>query len=486
MNIKVYVAVFLGGFFYCPLLAQNLIYQPSNPQITRENWLDIGLQQWNTDQRKKGFFKCDSLYLVSHKDSLGAMVSATPVFTFWAGKEIGQDGWKHQNSRGLLITGGYKRFSCFAMIMENQAFLPKYQTLFIESHGEFYPGSNAYTQQNGMVPGGGRTKPFKTSGFDYAYSQGSMQWEISKRISLIGGNGNLRLGDGFRSLFWSNHNQVPLIGGSIKINPHLQYLFMKGRLFDLIRKPKYANVESPYYKKGYSMNALIYSHKKYSAGVVYQTIWEGGDSIRERPVSSWYWIPLPGLDGLAKNRVSLPQWGVVGRIEPIPNFVIYGEGFLRGFEKKALSYQLGINFQPILTTSLTLRLNMAFLRVGDSFYGENYALSFTSNNLPLGSLMGNGTRELLFAGRLGYKRLYVDLILQYYTASAGKNILFKEAFSPENQVVHGVVEMGFMVNPAAQCVIFSLCDLRYGKIMSKTMLFTFGVKTALFPNHHVY
>jgi hypothetical protein len=261
---------------------------------------------------------------------------------------------------------------------------------------------------------------------------------------------------------------------------------MKGRLFDLIRKPKYANVESPYYKKGYSMNALIYSRKKYSAGIVYQTIWEGGDSIQERPISSWYWIPLPGLDGLAKTRVSLPQWGVVGRIEPITNFVIYGEGFLRGFEKKALSYQLGVNFQPILKHSLTLRLNMAFLRVGDSFYGENYALSFTNNNLPLGSLMGNGTRELLLTGRLGYKRLYVDLILQYYTASAGKNILFKETFSPENQVAHAVVEMGFMVNPAAQCVVFSLCDLRYGNIMSKTTLFTFGVKTALFPNHHVY
>jgi len=131
VKIRVYVALFLSLFSW-PLLGQNLVYQPNNLQKTSKSWLDLGLQQWNTSQKKKGFFKYDSLYLLSYKDSLNAMVSATPIFTFWAGKEIGQDGWKHQNSRGLLITGGYKRFSCFAMIMENQAFLAKYQTFFIK------------------------------------------------------------------------------------------------------------------------------------------------------------------------------------------------------------------------------------------------------------------------------------------------------------------------------------------------------------------
>ncbi len=485
MKTQGYLLVLIGLFSF-RISGQVLVFQQQEPQINAENWIDMGLRNWKNPQHRKGFFKYDSLYLLSYRDSLGATISASPIFNLWAGTEQGNSGLKYQNSRGLLVTAGHKRFSCYVMLMENQAFLPDYQTQFIKTHGEFYPGPIDYNQQNGMVPGGGRTKPFKNNGFDYAFSQGGLKWGLSKRITVFGGNGNIRIGEGLRSLFWSNHNQALLIGTTINITPHLQYILTKGRLYDLIRKPKYANVESPYYIKGYSMNALIYSLKKLRAGIVYQTIWEGGDSLRERSLSPWFWSPIGGVDRLAKTRVSLPQWGFVGHYIPVSNLLIYGEAFSRGLKKSSMSFQAGVGYSPKLNGPFALNVNLAFIHVGSCFYGDNYSLSFTTNNLPLGSILGNGTQEILFSGKLNYRRLYLDLLMQYYTTESPKNVLFRPTYTAEEEVIHAMGEFGFLVNPITQCTLFALCDLRQGSYSLQTLVFSLGIKTAIFPNRHVY
>ena len=485
MKTQGYLLVLIGLFSF-GVSGQVLVFQQQEPQINLENWIDMGFRHWKNPQHRKGFFKYDSLYLLSYRDSLGATISATPIFNLWAGTEQGNGGLKYQNSRGLLVTAGHKGFSCYAMIMENQAFLPDYQTQFIKSHGEFYPGTNAYNQQNGMVPGGGRTKPFKNNGLDYAFSQGGLKWGLSKQITVFGGNGNLRIGEGLRSLFWSNHNQALLLGTTVNITPHLQYIFTKGRLFDLIRKPKYANVESPYYKKGYSMNALVYSLKNLRVGVVYQTIWEGGDSLRERSLSPWFWSPIAGFDRFAKNRVSLPQWGLVGHYKPISNIVFYGEAFFRGVQKTSMSYQAGVNYASNLKGLFAFNVNLAFVHVGSCFYGDNYSLSFTTNNLPLGSLIGNGTQEILLSTKLTYRRLYLDVLMQYYTSYPSKNVLFRPTYTAEEEVIHSMGEFGFLVNPITQCTLFALCDFRQGSSSLQTLIFSLGIKTDIFPNRHVY
>lgn len=465
---------------------QILVYQQPKDRINLEKWIDLGLSRCQNPRKQKGFYSYDSLYVLSYRDSLGAMINASPIFSFWLGRENGMNGLKHQNSRGLLVTAGHRKFSCFALIMENQAFLAEYQNQFIKSHGEFYPGTVAYSQQNGMVPGGGRTKPFKNTGFDYSYSQGGMEWDLTSRISIFGGNCSLNISEGMRSLFWSSHNQAAVIGTKIILSPHIQYFTIKGRLFDLIRKPSYANVESPYYKKGYSMNGLMYTAKKFRAGILYQTIWKGGDSIKEHPLSSWFWSPLPGFDHFASNYVSLPQWGLIGHYQPISSLLLYGEAFCRGLNKNDISYQVGATFFPASRNGWTFSLNTAINHVGTSFYGDNYTLSFSNNNLPLGSLLGNGTQELLLSSKLKYKRFYLGAIMQYYTSLTGKTILFRDTYSVENKVFHGIGEIGFVLNPLTQCVIFTLFDYRNGSTSLNTKVLTFGIKTAIFTQQHVY
>ncbi|NBX37920.1 MAG: hypothetical protein EBR54_00710 [Flavobacteriia bacterium] len=465
--------------------SQSTVYNQGNHRI-REEWLDLGLQSIPKAIRKKGIHRFDSLYLLHYNDSLGANFNASPLFAVWMGKEQGLSERRYQNSRGMLFTANYKSFSCYAMIMENQSVFPVYQQDFVKHHGEFYPGSNSYNQQNGMVPGAGRTKPFKAQGFDYAYSQGGMQWKIHQRFSVYGGNAPLRFGDGMRSLFWSTHNQVPLIGGILQITPKLRYYIAKGRLFDLIRKPVYANVESPYYKKGYSMNALLFSGNHFQLGAVYQTIWEGGDSLQERPFSPLFWIPLPGFDRLANQRVSFPQWGVIGSIEPVNNLRLYGEAFCRGLNSHATSYQIGAKYCITFHNRFFMSFNASFTSVGNTFYGETYGLSFSSNNMPLGSLIGNGTKEVLLLGKLAYKRFYIDFTLQNYASESGKSILFRDTYTLEHQVIHGIGEFGFVLNPISQCVIFVSLDYRKGSSSTPTRFLFAGMKTSLFPNQHVY
>ena len=479
--------LFVIFFFYSSAcLGQNSVFNFNFHHKNTAEFLDFGLNSYPTPQPKKGIFRFDSLYLLYYKDTSNAFISASPLLHVSLGRGRSSQEKLRQNSRGILVQGGFRHFTCFLILMENQAFFPQYQNHFIQSHGEFYPSANSYNQQNGMIPGAARTKPFKTMGFDYAYSYGGLTWKISEHVKVFGGNPSVRLGDGPRSLCWSSHNQATQLGLALNFTENLQYTISKAKLFDLIRKPAYANVESPYFKKALAMNALLFTKKAFRLGLLYQTVWGGGDSIKEKKINPWFWSPLPGPDLFVKKETSLPQWGLLAKFNLRHNVQLYSEVFCRGTNRNAMSYQIGVNYQSQPKNPVRINVDVSFQSVGLTFYGENYQNSFSHNNLPLGSLTGNGTKDLLLLAKFVYKRLYLDVLFQYYQFQGGKSILFRDAYIPEKKVVHGIGELGFLLNPISQLVIFSSLDARVTSSNSLKTYFTLGIKTALFQNYNVY
>lgn len=435
----------------------------------------------------KGFIpRFNETYLAQYTDSNQAFITATPLCVFSIGKENDQSKIRFQNSRGLLVIGGQGAFTCHAFLIETQAVFNTFQQEFITQHGEFYPTANGYNQQNGMVPGMGRTKPFHENGFDFAHSQGGFEWRPSKSICVFGGNQSIDFTPGIRSVFWSQHNQALIAGGSIKFGKHLTYMVARARLFDLIRKPVYANVESPYYKKNFAFSALFLRLKNHRLGLIHQTIWQAGDSLKEATVNPLYWVPVPGISNLAKQQVSLPQIGINYLWSPFESTMIYAELFTRGFIPDAWAAQFGIKYYSSLTQHLVLSSSLAWIQSGTEFYGTHYTKSFTHQNLPLGTLLGNGARELLFSSRFNYKRCFLDYLFQFGILQNVPQPLFMQTFIRPNQIIQHRLDIGFMASQSMQLEMFLGITRRDARGFKNCNAINFGLRTAIFKPTNVY
>ena len=97
-----------------------------------------------------------------------------------------------RNSRGFRLYGNIgKKFAFESQFMENQVFVMNYLYDFIKA--------------NEVYPGHGRTKPFKTNGFDFAMSSGSVTWQPFSFLTLQAGHGKHFFGNGYRSLLLSDN-----------------------------------------------------------------------------------------------------------------------------------------------------------------------------------------------------------------------------------------------------------------------------------------
>jgi hypothetical protein len=111
-----------------------------------------------------------------------------------------------QNTRGVLVEGDlFKNFSFSTSFFENQARFSAFESQFVADHGEMYTYWYGYQQQNGVVPGAARTKPFKVNAFDYAYAIGSLIYKPIKRLSIVAGNNQQFIGSGYRSMLLSDN-----------------------------------------------------------------------------------------------------------------------------------------------------------------------------------------------------------------------------------------------------------------------------------------
>jgi hypothetical protein len=226
--------------------------------------------------------------------------------------------------------------------------------------------------------------------------------------------------------------------------------------------------------------------KKHRLGLIYQTIWQAGDSLKEKPVNPLYWVPLPGLDRMVQQDVSMPQIGLNYVWNLHSSTLLYAELFSRGFIKSAWAAQLGIKYYSKLTSSLTLSSSLAWLQTSTEFYGTHYAQNFTHQNLPLGSLLGNGAQEFLLAARIGYRRFFIDYLFQ---SSAMKNsnqpLLIQTYIRPE-QIVQHRIDLGFMASNIMQLELFLGIALRQAVGFKECNAISFGLRTAIFKPNHVY
>jgi len=206
-NIKPYLRSDVAEFvdsLYNQDLAQSNSDEFNLEYLANDNW-EFSANQQN-DSRKPLFNalyrkKSDLFYV----DSEDFDLHVSPVFHFGLGVERDADNL-FINSRGVAIRGMISRkVGFYTYLVENQMRLPLYVRGWMND-GRF------------VVPGEGFWKDFKTDGVDFFTARGYISFDAAKFINFQFGHDKQFIGNGYRSLIFSDFSNNNLF---LKINTNV-------------------------------------------------------------------------------------------------------------------------------------------------------------------------------------------------------------------------------------------------------------------------
>lgn len=437
------------------------------------------------DKLKKHFM--DAYLFQVHEENVNLYIS--PVVNFQSGTNwLDEDGATlYQNTRGIYVKGTLlKNFSFATTFVENQARFSDYENSFISNHGEFYPNASTI-QQNGVVPGGGRTKPFKEGGYDYAYAIGTFLYKPVENIEIHAGNAPTFVGSGYRSLILSDNSyQAPSIDVKYTFLKKWSYGIRRTRCFNLIRKTAFSTVEGYYQPKAYSRHYLNYRiNQNITLGFSENSNWSMGDTATKRP-NAFYYAPVPFL-GLTQSEnhtiYGFDAFEVVGQ-----KTRFYQQFVLSGFNPAKMGFQIGVRFYDLLPNSM---LQIEYNKVGGELYAANTPnMSYTHYNLPLAHPKGQGFDELVIRANVSIKRVYGEskTVCYWLKNYNERHLLPMDNESPpiDDLIIHQQFELGYRINPKINFCFFGRAVLRVSDIDITQMLIHIGLSTNLFNSYNDY
>lgn len=401
---------------------------------------------------------------------------------------------KFQNTRGFLVEGDlFKNFSFSTSFYENQARFTNYENEYYKLIGELYPNSTNYGTQNAVVPGGGRTKPFKGDGFDYAFAIGNIIYTPLKNIQISAGNNAHFVGSGYRSLLLSDNSfYAPYIQTNVKINSKLSYVYMRAKLLNLMRRPFTTSDESYYEPKGFSTNYLTYKVSNHFAVSLFEgLIWSKGDSITSTPVNPLFYNPIPFISELVvteKQKMS-SLIGINAEYIFKTKHRFYSQLAMCNFDTKYMGFQLGYRGYNFVRLK-DMMLQMEYNYVPKTLYAsENRRLNYSHYNLPLAHVKGNGFQEFVLRINYEYQRFYLDIKIISYLLEGYQDASLlavdKNQVKKYGNLQHDQIEVGYRFNRKVNLTFYGCYFLRSDLTSNTTptKFFCMGLRTGLL-NHY--
>ena len=399
-----------------------------------------------------------------------------------------------QNTRGILVEGDlFKNFSFSTSFFENQARFSDFESQFIQNNGEFYTYWYGYNQQNGVVAGAARTKPFKTNAFDYAYAVGSFIYKPIKQLSIIAGNNQQFIGSGYRSMLLSDNTcGSPYLRVDYKLNSKWTLNFLRARHMNLVRKKTYSTVEAYYQPKGFSVNYISYQLSKKSIISFFEgSTWSMGDSLSTKSINPLYFIPVPGVSALvSKNTYTI--YGLNYSQILFSNFRIYSQIAIGSGGKNQFAAQIGTRYHNPYNLKNTM-VQMEFNMASKNMYSDSYArLNYSNYNLPLAHIKGTGFKELLLRFNTEIHRFYLDIKSSTYFLNNYNNTALlpvRLTLQEENGVIlNNQVEVGFRFNTKLNVNIFGNMIWRSEMldVTKSNLIFQAGIRTGLMSQCNDY
>lgn len=424
-------------------------------------------------------------------------ITISPVVDLTRGKDFADtaDRKLFQNTRGVYVECDlYKNFSFTTAFYENQGRYSYYETKFYSSHGELYPNQSAgkYTTQNAVIPGGGRTKAFKTDGFDYAYAVGNLVYKPHRSIILSAGNTSQFIGEGYRSILLSDNSvAAPFLRATFQLSEKWEFNYMRSRLFNLMRRPVSTSVEAYYESKAFSTNYLSFKpNSKITLSLFEGVIWSKGDSIISKRVHPLYFNPVPFIANIALPESEVNSLiGLNFSFLPFNSHRLYGQFAIGNLNSDQIAFQFGYrgyNYFGLRNFMLQFEYN----NVSQEMYtSSNSRLNYSHYNLPLAHTIGNSFQEFILRNNYEWKRIYYDLksilfLLKDYS-NVGLLPVHKDVSLEKGFVFLQQVELGYRFNKKMNLALFVNWQYRSEQLTfnSTTNQFFIGMRTGI-NNHY--
>lgn len=234
--------------------------------LTNDSW------EWATshtnDSRRpilRHFYKKKSDFYSVSTPELDLHVN--PVLYVGVGKDSRLDEMLYVNTRGLEVRGMVDRkVGFYTYLADNQAMLPSYASERVSA--------------TGVVPHEGFWKQYKEgSAVDFLHARGYITFEATKNINLQFGHDRFFVGNGYRSLIFSDFSPPALfLKGNVKVWK-LNYLFVLNQMTASTDKRQTGNIFRGYPNKFVALHHLSLNvGKKLNIGVFESVIFSDDDS----------------------------------------------------------------------------------------------------------------------------------------------------------------------------------------------------------------
>lgn len=302
------------------------------------------------------------------------------------------------NTRGITAHGNIgTKVSFETSFYENQAFFPTYIKDF----------ANA-TQ---VIPGQGRWKKFKDTGFDYAMATGYISYTPTSFLNVQIGSGKHFIGDGYRSLLLSDNSfsyPYARFTGWFGPNKMFQYTTIYASLMNLLSNSAIPpGTERLFQKKAASFTQLSMNIGRIAEITVFQSlIWTAADERNKQCLRLAYVNPvmLTSVFDFGLNDRDNYSLGGTFHVDLLKAVRVYGQivadDFGKGVRHKT-GFQLGVKYYNAFTLK-HLHLQFEYNKVNPYTYSATDSVqAYTHYNQPLAHPLGANFSEI--NGSLQYK-----------------------------------------------------------------------------------
>ncbi len=317
------------------------------------------------------------------------------------------------NTRGVTAHGDIgSKISFETTFYENQAVVPRYLKDF----------ANATL----VMPGQGRWKAYKVTGYDYAMSSGYLSYSPSSFFNMQIGSGKHFVGDGYRSLLLSDNSfSYPFarLTGWFGPNKMFQYSTIYASLMNLVTNTIIpSGTERLYQKKAASFTQLSANIGRTAEISLFQgLIWSAADERNKQCITLAYLNPVmfTSLPFFGLNEKHNYLLGATFRWDLFKTLRLYGQLVADDFGAKGAvsnknGFQLGVKYYNAFNVK-HLHLQLEYNRVNPYTYAaRDSAQAYTHYNQALAHPLGANFSEL--TGSLQYK--YGDFYVHVRISSA--------------------------------------------------------------------
>ncbi len=379
--------------------------------------------------------------------------------------EDSSEGQITTNTRAILVQGNITDKVYFRTdFYETQSYFPSYVDSMIRA--------------SNVVPGQGKAKPFKYSGYDYPVVTGIVNFQASKNVSVQFGQDKMFIGNGYRSLLLSDNTapylflQVGLSLFENKVNYHANWASLQN--LTRVKGVQSTTGDDLFAKKQANFNYLTFKPSpKIEIGLFEGVIWERwNEYTKSQDFDPVFLNPVPFLTTAIKSNDTLVSsiLGLNAFVKPFTHVGFYGQ-FSYGTNGGGSGFQIGTKMYDVLQVQ-GLNLQAEFNQVGQNIYGtQNNYVDYFHFNQPLALQKMEDFTELNFRISYRYKRVLGSLrgVIGHLNKSATKQHL----------IDNYEANVAYLLNPITNLMVNMGVRYRVDSFGPNTNWVYFGVKTNL-------